>query len=193
MLRERNWRSRSGNQLYRQSRAMRSDQQAESAAPGIAETGITGLPSPFDALTLAQGKPTPQTRIQRIALNQLALAPGSRRKINRQSIRTLADRIHKSGQLHRLMVVRGENLGYYVVAGGRRFAALQLLAGDNRISQTFPVPCLVIAGKATSQTEIAADPDLWASDPDQKRRRFLELRSHCPGLLTGSELAARRR
>ena len=162
---------------------MRSLQQAKhSATHETAEAGIAALPSP-----------TPETTIQRIALNQLALALGSRRNMSRQSIQLLADRIHSSGQLHSLMVVRGEDLQYYVVAGDRRFAALQLLARDNRISPTFPVPCRVISGKVTSQTEIAADPALSSSDPDPKRCRFLDLRNRCPGLLTGSELAARRR
>jgi ParB-like nuclease domain len=161
---------------------MRSLQQAKhSATHETAEAGIATLPSP-----------TPGTTIQRIALNQLALALGSRRNMSRQSIQLLADRIHSSGQLHSLMVVRGEDLQYYVVAGDRRFAALQLLARDNRISPTFPVPCRVISGQATSQTEIAVDPALSGSDPDPKRCRFLDLRNRCPGLLTGSELARRR-
>ena len=156
---------------------MRSHQQAnQTATQGIADNGAAALPSPT----------------QKIALNQLALAPGSRRKMSRQSIRLLADRIHSSGQLYSLMVVRGENFRYYVVAGDRRFAALQLLAGDNRIAQTFLVPCRVIAGKAARQTDAAAECDLSASDWYRKRRRFLDLRNHCPGLLTGSEFAARR-
>ena len=156
------------------------DQANHIGAEGTAEPGATVLPSP-----------TPETNIQKIALNQLARPPGGRRKISRHCIQALAARIYATGRLQSLMVVPSENAEFYVVAGERRFAALQLLAGDNRISQTFLVPCRVIAGRATSQTEIAADPDLSASDPDQKRRRFLDLRNHCPGLLTGSEFAAR--
>lgn len=161
---------------------MRSLQQAKhDATHETTEAGIAALPSPTSGNT-----------IQRIALNQLSLAPGSRRNMSRRSIQLLAERIHTADRLQSLMVVPGEGSRYYVVAGDRRFAALQLLAGDNRISQTFPVPCRVISGKATSQTEVAADAELVAGVPGPKRRRFLDLRNRCPGLLTGSELAARR-
>jgi hypothetical protein len=146
-----------------------------------------------EAAPLALPSPTPTTAIQKIALNRLSLAPGSRRKMSCRSISALADRIYQSGQLQSLMVVPTEDSRYYVVAGDRRFAALQLLAGDKRISQTFLVPCRVIDGRATSQAKIVVDSALFALGPaaDERRRRFLDLRNHCPGLLTGSEFAAR--
>jgi hypothetical protein len=84
------------------------------------------------------------------------------------------------------MVVPSENGQYYVVAGERRFAALQLLAKQGRIPRSFPVPCRVIATSLTV--------DLSATGPraqrDERRQRFLDLRARCPGLVTGSELAA---
>jgi hypothetical protein len=146
-----------------------------------------------EAAPLALPSPTPTTAIQKIALSRLSLAPGSRRKMSCRSIRGLADRIYQSGQLQSLMVVPTEDSRYYVVAGDRRFAALQLLAGDKRISQTFLVPCRVIDGRATSQAKIVVGSALFALGPaaDERRRRFLDLRNHCPGLLTGSEFAAR--
>ena len=81
------------------------------------------------------------------------------------------------------MVVPNEGAQYYVVAGERRFAALQMLLKQGRISHSFPVPCRVIA---TSPTV-----DLCA-EADDRRQRFLDLRDRCPGLVTGSEFAARR-
>ena len=86
------------------------------------------------------------------------------------------------------MVVPNEDAQYYVVAGERRFAALQMLLKQGRIPRSFPVPCRVIA---TSPTV-----DLSAVGPcvetDDRRQRFLDLRDRCAGLVTGTEFAARR-
>jgi ParB-like nuclease domain len=146
------------------------------------------LPSPIDALTLTQGKPTPGSTIQSIALDHLCLPTGSRRKISPKTIQALSTRIHATGQLQSLMVVPNEEAQYYVVAGERRFAALQLLVEKGLISRSFPVPCRVIEANPTLDVSAVAAP---RAQPNERRRRFLDLRERCPGLVTGSELAAR--
>jgi ParB-like nuclease family protein len=159
----------------------------------IKEAATTALPSPFNALTPAEGKPTPGSVIEKISLDQLAFGPAGCRKIKPQSIQALAARIHATGQLHSLMVVLSEDAQYYVVAGERRFAALQLLAEKGLILRSFPVPCRVIQAKAATEAGLVSDFPAGSSDieADERRRRFLDLRKRCPGLLTGSELAAR--
>ena len=89
-------------------------------------------------------------------------------------------------------MVAGEDSEFHVVAGDRRFAALQLLAQQGRIPTAFPVPCRVITGGSPNRIDSITDRDSESSPvPAEKRRRFLSLRNGCRGLLTGSELAAR--
>jgi len=137
--------------------------------------------------------PTPESAIQRIALDGLGFPPGRRRRISPQSIHALADRMLATGQIQSLMVVPGEGSQYWVVAGDRRFAALRLLARQGRIAPTFGVPCRVITGKAITETDAFNGSDSAADQfgPNERRRRFADILRECPGLLTGSEFAAR--
>ena len=92
------------------------------------------------------------------------------------------------------MVLPAENFEYHVVAGERRLAALQLLADKGRIAPRYPVPCRVIKAKATAGGGAFAEFHSAADhlETAERRRRFIDLLNQCPGLLTGSELAARR-
>ncbi len=154
-------------------------------------------PRPRDPRTIpgavgtALPSPTPETGIHWIELDQLTVAPAGRRKIGRESIARLAERIHATGKLQSLIVVPAENFEYHVVAGERRLAALQLLADRGGIAPRYPVPCRVIKAKAGAgafaEFRSAAD----HLETAERRRRFIDLLNQCPGLLTGSELAAR--
>jgi ParB-like chromosome segregation protein Spo0J len=158
---------------------MRLHSQAKIAVrPVAAEAGASSSPSPP----------------QNIALNKLTLGPASRRKASPTSIRALADRIHSSCQFQSLAVVPATDSQYYVVvAGDRRFAALRLLAKQGRIPPNFGVPCRVINAKATTEASAPDDfPSAENFEPDERRRRFVDLLDQCPGLFIGSELAARR-
>jgi ParB family chromosome partitioning protein len=136
--------------------------------------------------------PTPRPPVQTIALDRLALTPGSRRKISTRCVEALASTIAAAGSVQSLVVVPGEDLEFHVVAGDRRFAALQLLAKQGRISTAFPVPCRVIISGSSNRIDSLTDRDDDSSSlAAEKRRRFLSLRNGCRGLLTGSELAAR--
>jgi ParB-like nuclease domain len=150
------------------------------------------LPSPFDALPLAQSRPTTRPAVQTIALDRLALTPCSRRKISPRCVEALASKIEAAGSVQSLVVVPGEDSKFHVVAGDRRFAALQLLAEQGRIPAAFPVPCRVIASSSATGNDTVTERDGESSCvPAEKRRRFLSLRNGCQGLLTGSEFAAR--
>jgi hypothetical protein len=137
--------------------------------------------------------PTPESAIQRIPLDWLGFPPAGRRRISSKSIHALADRMLANGQIQSLMVVPGEGSQCWVVAGDRRFAALRLLARQGRIAPTFGVPCRVITGKAITEMDASNGSDSAADDfdRDERRRRFIDLLHQCPGVLTGSELAAR--
>jgi hypothetical protein len=154
---------------------------------------LSSVPRRFgDAGGNALPSPTPRPAVQTIALDRLALTPGSRRKISPRCVEALASKIEAAGTVQSLVVVPGEDFEFHVVAGDRRFAALQLLAQQGRIPTAFPVPCRVIISGCASGIDAVTDRDVEPSSvPAEKRRRFLSLRNGCRGLLTGSELAAR--
>ena len=85
-----------------------------------------------------------------IPLNKLTRSARNVRKSGGDSIDDLATSILVHGLIHDLTVVdqqadNGENSGKYeVVAGGRRFAALQRLAKQKKVPKTFAVPCHVV-------------------------------------------------
>jgi ParB-like chromosome segregation protein Spo0J len=80
-----------------------------------------------------------------------------------------------------------------VVAGERRLAALQLLADKGRIAPRYPAPCRVIKAKAAAGAVVVAEFRSAANhlETAERRRPFIDLLNRCPGLVTGSELAAR--
>ena len=84
-----------------------------------------------------------------VPLSRLALRPTGRnvRKTTpRMSIPQLAASIQRVGLLQNLIVIpAADDLHYEVVAGGRRLAALKLLAKKHRIAKDWDVPCLRVA------------------------------------------------
>ena len=81
-----------------------------------------------------------------IPLNKLVRSHHNVRKTRGESIEDLAASILAHGLLHNLTVVeqcnkKGERSGKYeVVAGGRRYAALQRLAKEKKLPRTFASP-----------------------------------------------------
>jgi len=89
-----------------------------------------------------------------VPLSQLVSRPSGRnvRKGTGQSIDALAASIARVGLLQNLTVILAKDGEHYeVVAGGRRLAALKLLAKKHRISKTQEIPCLLVAD-ATART-----------------------------------------
>ena len=97
-----------------------------------------------------------------VPLSRLVLRPTGRnvRKNPRMSIPELAASIQRVGLLQNLIVIASADGEHYeVVAGGRRLAALKLLAKKHRISKEWEVPCLLVAdgtARTASLTERAA-------------------------------------
>lgn len=90
----------------------------------------------------------PAQNIVRVPLSRLRSRP-SRRNVRRKagtSIAALAASIRRLGLLQNLTVIpSGDDGDFEVVAGGRRLAALKLLAKKGYIAQDWPVPCLLVA------------------------------------------------
>ncbi|WP_254813847.1 ParB/Srx family N-terminal domain-containing protein, partial [Pseudomonas aeruginosa] len=83
-----------------------------------------------------------------VPLSRLVSRPAGRnvRKTPRMSIPELAASIQRVGLLQNLIVIAAADGEHYdVVAGGRRLAALKLLAKKRRISKEWDVPCLLVA------------------------------------------------
>jgi ParB family chromosome partitioning protein len=89
--------------------------------------------------------------IETISLNKLKASDANVRKTGRDAnIEQLAASIAAHGLLHPLTVTpetgkSGEPTGKFgVIAGGRRLAALKLLAGRKTLPKTAPIPCVTI-------------------------------------------------
>jgi ParB family transcriptional regulator, chromosome partitioning protein len=78
-----------------------------------------------------------------LPLSQLVVSPKNVRQ-NPGDVTALAASIAAVGLLQNLVVSPTENGTYQVDAGGRRFAALTLLASEGKIAADAPVPVLVI-------------------------------------------------
>lgn len=89
----------------------------------------------------------PSKNLILVPLSRLVSRPMGRnvRKTPRMSIPELAASIQRVGLLQNLIVTAtADGERYEVVAGGRRLAALKLLAKKRRISKEWEVPCLLV-------------------------------------------------
>src|SRR5271166_264532 len=94
--------------------------------------------------------------IVEIPLNKLMASERNVRRTGGQTIEDLAASIQAHGLLHNLVVTKaakGEK--YQVIAGSRRFTALNKLAKDKAISKTFGVPCRIIDSEASTESSLA--------------------------------------
>ncbi|MGB3288224.1 MAG: ParB/RepB/Spo0J family partition protein [Burkholderiaceae bacterium] len=91
----------------------------------------------------------PSKNLILVPLSRLVSRPKGRnvrKTVPRLSIPELAASIQRVGLLQNLIVtLAADGEHYEVVAGGRRLAALKLLAKKHRISKEWEVPCLLVA------------------------------------------------
>src|SRR6202789_4598038 len=104
---------------------------------------------------------TQQGQFRFIGAQHLSLSPLNVRKTATDSgIEQLADLINAEGVLQRLDVYespQGEGkkqTTHAVVAGGRRWRALQLLIKQKRIPPDFAVPCLIVSHERAIQISL---------------------------------------
>lgn len=120
----------------------------------------------------------PSKNLIRVPLSRLVSRPTGRnvRKIPRMSIPELAASIQRVGLLQNLIVTAtadGEH--YEVVAGGRRLAALKLLAKKRRISREWEVPCLLVADGTARTASLTENVQREAMHPADQFEAFAAL------------------
>jgi ParB family transcriptional regulator, chromosome partitioning protein len=114
--------------------------------------------------------------VQTIPLNQLHFSPANVRKTGaKDGIEALAASIAAHGLLQNLQVRPGEGDRYEVVAGGRRLAALKLLAKEKKIAADHPVPCHALDGEDAAEISLAENEMRLAMHPADQFEAFKKL------------------
>lgn len=117
------------------------------------------------------------SQLQNIPLNRLVVSHVNVRKTDRKAdVAALAASIASHGLLQNLSVSAEEDGKFSVVAGGRRLAALKMLAKSGAIAKDFAVPCQVLAKEAASETSLAENVHRVAMDPMDEADAFATLR-----------------
>src|SRR5258708_1420505 len=129
-----------------------------------------------------------------IPLNKLVRSEHNVRKTGGESSEDLAASILAHGLLHNLTVVeqrnhKGSSSGKYeVVAGGRRYAALQRLAKEKKLPKSFGVPCKVVEVSTAVEASLAENTIRVAMHPADQ---FIAFRDLLDSGLGVEEVAAR--
>ncbi|MFT4178570.1 MAG: ParB/RepB/Spo0J family partition protein [Thermomonas sp.] len=113
-----------------------------------------------------------------VPLSRLVSRPAGRnvRKTPRMSIPELAASIQRVGLLQNLIVIASADGEHYeVVAGGRRLAALKLLAKKHRIGKEWEVPCLLVADGTARTASLTENVQREAMHPADQFEAFAAL------------------
>ena len=114
-----------------------------------------------------------------VPLSRLVLRPTGRnvrKTVPRMSIPELAASIQRVGLLQNLIVIlAADGLHYEVVAGGRRLAALKLLAKKHRIAKDWDVPCLQVADGTARTASLTENVQREAMHPADQFEAFAAL------------------
>jgi ParB/RepB/Spo0J family partition protein len=106
------------------------------------------------------------SHIQSISLSKLAPSPLNARRIEKKvAVEELAASIEAHGLLQGLTVVEVGDGKYQVSAGGRRLAALKLLAKRKVIPADFAVPCSIVPAEIAEETSLAENVQRVAMHP----------------------------
>ncbi len=141
-------------------------------------TETRGLTPTATATALALEVADPSQNLILVPLSQLALRPNGRnvRKSPRMSIPELACSIQRVGLLQNLIVILSADGAHYeVVAGGRRLAALKLLAKKRRLSKEWKVPCLLVADGTARTASLTENVQREAMHPADQFEAFAAL------------------
>jgi ParB family chromosome partitioning protein len=114
-----------------------------------------------------------------VPLSRLVLRPTGRnvrKTVPRMSIPELAASIQRVGLLQNLIVIASADDEHYeVVAGGRRLAALKLLAKKHRIAKDWQVPCLQVADGTARTASLTENVQREAMHPADQFEAFAAL------------------
>ena len=130
----------------------------------------------IQAPTLEAADPTKNLIL--VPLSRLVLRPTGHnvRKPPRMSIPELAASIQRVGLLQNLIVIPASDGEHYeVVAGGRRLAALKLLAKKHRIAKDWEVPCLLVADGTARTASLTENVQREAMHPADQFEAFAAL------------------
>jgi len=118
-------------------------------------------------------------KLKTIPLCQLKPSKTNVRKTNRSAdIEQLAASIQANGLLENLVVKQSENgdgESYEVVAGGRRLAALKLLAKRKKLDRDQRIPCLIVDADAAIEVSLAENFERLPLHPADQCDAFLAL------------------
>src|SRR5690606_38284065 len=117
----------------------------------------------------------PAAELRFIALPRLRL---SRRNVRKTAmpVDALADSIERVGLLQNLIVVPGaDGESFGIVAGGRRWAALRLLAKKKRIARDQTIPCLVVPDASAVTVSLTENVQRQDMHPADQFEAFLAL------------------
>lgn len=120
----------------------------------------------------------PSKNLILVPLSRLVSRPTGRnvRKTPRMSIPELAASIQRVGLLQNLIVTAtADGERYEVVAGGRRLAALKLLAKKHRISKEWEVHCLLVADGTARTASLTENVQREAMHPADQFEAFAAL------------------
>ncbi|WP_459203673.1 ParB N-terminal domain-containing protein [Ralstonia pseudosolanacearum] len=120
----------------------------------------------------------PSKNLILVPLSRLVLRTTGRnvRKTPRMSIPELAASIQRVGLLQNLIVIASPDGEHYeVVAGGRRLAALKLLAKKHRIAKEWDVPCLLVADGTARTASLTENVQREAMHPADQFEAFAAL------------------
>jgi ParB family chromosome partitioning protein len=135
-------------------------------------------PAPSTAAAIPLEAADPTKNLILVPLSRLVLRPTGRnvRKTPRMSIPELAASIQRVGLLQNLIVIAAADGEHYeVVAGGRRLAALKLLAKKHRISKEWEVPCLLVADGTARTASLTENVQREAMHPADQFEAFAAL------------------
>jgi ParB family chromosome partitioning protein len=127
--------------------------------------------------------------IETIPLTQLVPSAENVRKTGaKDGIEALAASIAAHGLLQNLQVRPAKGDTYEVVAGGRRLAALKLLAKQKQIAADYPVPCHALDGEDAAEISLAENEMRLPMHPADQFDAFKKLADDGKG---PEEIAAR--
>ena len=111
-----------------------------------------------------------------VPLSQLRPSKRNVRKTVGASITELAASIARVGLLQNLTVtLASDDEHYEVVAGGRRLAALKLLAKKKRVARDYDVPCLLVADASARTVSLTENVQREAMHPADQFEAFAAL------------------
>ncbi|HDK5969973.1 chromosome partitioning protein ParB [Pectobacterium brasiliense] len=118
----------------------------------------------------------PAQNLLLVPLSQLRPSRRNVRKTAGQSIDTLAASIARVGLLQNLTVILASDGEHYeVVAGGRRLAALKLLAKKRHIPKDWEVPCLLVQDASARTVSLTENVQREAMHPADQFEAFAAL------------------